>query len=274
MKSALLIVGGERSLTRTLAQLRTNVLDPNRPVLFFACETNDPKALLSAFDGYEIGGAVLLPTFRTPEYAHILDMCIERPGLSEEVFRRARAADGLGWTVDYIKQSGTLLQYYQLWHAWRLLLDYETRHAMKFNICAKWRLDVLMTKPLVFADIPTGQSEEVMRSMGNSYMRAHPRTQTNPFYEHGYGTLFADNIVWTFGHEQIIVSRRDNFACFGSMVFWFGLWDSGGPFAFNSETFVHQMCIHNQLVHWIFMEETNPLFTYEPDMAHMATILR
>jgi hypothetical protein len=275
MKTALLIVGGERSLERTIGHLTKHMLEPNRPVLFFACETTDPQRVLSAFPGYEIGGAVLLPTFRTPEYQKIVSMCAERPGLSEEVFQRARSADGLQWTVDYIKQSGTLLQYYQLWNAWQLLLDYERAHGMKFDFCVKWRLDILLTQPLILADIPSGQSEEMMRSMGNDYMRSHPRTQkTNPYYEHAYGTPFTDNVVWTLGHDQVFMTHRKNWDCFGSMVFWFGLWDSGGPFAFNSETFFHQMCIHNQLVHWIFMEDSNPIFTHEPDETHMWTILR
>lgn len=275
MKTALLIVGSERSVQRTITQLRENILEPNRPVLFFACETTTPAVFLSLFDGFEIGGSLLLPTFRTSEYQHILSMCLERPGLSDEVFHRAQRADGICWSKDYVIQGGTILQYYQLWKAWSLLLDYERTHAIKFDFCVKWRLDILITQPLVFADIPTEGSEQGMRSMGNEYMKLHPRTtNTNIFYEHPYGSDFTDNVVWSFGHEQVFMSYRKNFVHFGSMVFWFGLWDSGGPFAFNSETFFHQMCLHNQLVHWIFMEDTNPLFTYQPDNDHMVTLLR
>ena len=275
MKSALLIVGGERSLARTIGHLRKNILEPNRPVLFFACETDNSDALVGMFDGFEIGGSLFLPTFRTSEYQHILSMCLERTGLSDQVFQRAREADGIAWSNDYIKQGGTLLQYYQLWKAWRLLLDYERKHDMKFDFCIKWRLDILITKPLILADIPSQGPEELMRSMGSDYMKLHPRTtSTNPYYEHAYGTKYTDNTVWTFGHEQVFLTHRKNFEVFGSMVFWFGVWDSGGPFAFNSETFFHQVCLQNQLVHWIFMEDSNPLFTYQPDEKHMVTLLR
>lgn len=275
MKTAILCVGGERSLAKTIECLKANLLEPNRPVLFFACETDNPDRLLSYFDGFEIGGSVLLPSFRTSEYSHIQSMCLERPAASDEVFRRAREADGLLWDKSYLINGGTILQYYQLWKAWSLLLDYERNHSMKFDFCVKWRLDLLITKPLVFADIPIGGSEVEMRSMGNEYMKHNPRTtKTNPFYEHAYETPFADNMVWSFGHEQTFMTYRKNFECFGTMIFWFGIWDSGGPFAFNSESFFHQMCLHNQLIHWIFMEDTNPLFTYAPDHQHMVTLLR
>lgn len=274
MRTAILCVGGERSLERTIGHLKKNLLEVNQPVLFFACETETPQRFLDYFDGYKIGGSVLIPSFRTSEYSHILSMCLERPGLSEQVFERARNADGICWTNDYIKQSGTILQYYQLWKAWQLLLEYERVHDMKFDFCVKWRLDILITKPLVFADIPSGKSEDIMRSMGNEHMKAHPRQHINSFYEHGYGSKYTDNIVWTLGHEQVFMTYRKNFECFGPMVFCFGLWDSGGPFAFNSETFFHQMCIRNQLIHWIFMEDGNPLFTFEPQYNYMATLLR
>ncbi len=275
MKSAILIVGGERSIAKTIENLKNNILEPNRPVLFFACETDSPERLLGYFDGFDIGGSLLLPSFRTSEYSHIQSMCLERPGLSEAVFRRARNADGLLWDNSYLTTGGTILQYYQLWKAWELLLDYERKHSMKFDFCVKWRLDMFVTKPLVFAGIPSYGSEDNVRSMGNDYMKHHPRTQkTNPYYEHGYGTQYEDNTVWSFGHEQIFMAKRKNFQCFGTMILWFGLWDSGGPFAFNSETFFHEVCLHHQMVHWIFMEDSNPLFTYGPDHHHMMTLLR
>lgn len=275
MKNAILIVGGERNVVNTIGGLRRNLLEPNRPVLFFAVETDNPERVLQHFDGFEIGGNMLLPTFRNSEYHHILSMCLERPGLSEEVFRRARQSDGLAWDSSYIVQSGTLLQYYQLWKAWSLLLDYERKHRMKFDFCVKWRLDMLLTRPLVFADIPSSGSEEILRSMGNEYMLEHTNPKRNDgFYEHGYGHPVDDNIVWSFGHEQVFMSKRKNFEIFGSMVFWFGTWDSGGPFAFNSETFFHQVCLHNQCIHWIFLEDTNPLFTHDINSAYMMTLLR
>ena len=275
MKTAILFVGGERSLARTIEHLKKNLLEPNRPVLFFACETDNPERVLRYFDGFEIGGSLLLPSFKTSEYSHVLDMCLERPGYSDAVFHRAMNTDGICWSKDYLRGSGTIIQYYQLWKAWCLLLDYERKNQMKFEFCVKWRFDLLLTKPLVFSGIPEYGSEEEMRSMGNEYMKQHLRDLPNDgCYEHGIGHPIQDNIVWSFGPEQVFMAKRKNFQLFGTMVFFQGLWDAGTSFAFNSETFFHDFCNRNQLVHWCFIEEGNPVFGDRMDAPYMVMLLR
>lgn len=274
-RHAILFVGQERSLERTFQSLEANLLAPNRPVLFFACETSDPTRFLARFKGYEVGGAILLPTFRTSEYGHLLEMALERPAASEAVFDRARRADGLNWTADYLRSSGTILQYYQLWKAWITLVEYEKTHGMTFDLCMKCRLDIQWSVPFFFDAIPREGSESVLRAMGNSHMKDHPRNPAtiNPYYEHPYGQPVSDNLVWSWGPEQVFLSRRSTFQVFGPMVLLFGLWDSTGPFAFNSESFFHQVCCQHSLVHWEFIEEKNPLFAYGPSDC-MVTILR
>lgn len=274
-RTAILFVGQERSLARTIGSLRANLLAPNNPVVFLACETDCPERVLSQFDGFEIGGAVLLPSFRTPEYGHIVEMALGRPAASEEVFERARRADGLCWTSNYLRTSGTILQYYQLWRAWTSLLDYEKTHDMTFDWCMKCRLDVQWSVPFVVDGIPREGEESVRRAMGNAHMAAHARdlTNTHGYYEHGFGMPCSTNIVWSWGPEQVFLSSRAVFQSLGPMVFQFGLWDSTGPFAFNSESFFHQFCIHHSLVHWVFMESGNPMFVTGPG-PHMVTLLR
>jgi hypothetical protein len=202
-------------------------------------------------------------------------MCLGRPAYFQEVFERAIRADGNPWSKVYVTYSGTIIQYYQLWKAWCLLLDYEHRNRMKFDFCAKWRLDALLTRPLVFADIPNSGSEDDMRSMGIDYMKQHLRSlPADAVYEHGTGHPIDDNIVWSFGPEQVFMAKRKNFQHLGTMVFFQGLWDVGNTYAFNSETFFQEFCNRNQLLHWCFLEEGNPLFEYTTDTKYMLTLLR
>lgn len=275
MKSALLIVGGERSLGRAIQSLKTNLLDPNRPVLFLAMETDNPSRVLQHFEGYEIGGHILLPTFRNSEYHHIQSMCMERPAFAPETYIRAMKADGICWNRDYPMNSGVIIQFYQLWKAWCLLLEYERNHQMKFDFCVKWRGDMLITRPLVFADIPETGTEYEMRSMGNPHMTQYGNhARQDSYYEHGYGRPIKDNIVWSFGPDQIFMSKRKNFEALGTMIFSHGRWDSGGPFPFNGESFMHQFCEHHQLLHWVFQEDDWPMYSYSTDCSSMMTILR
>lgn len=274
-RHAILFVGGERSLDRTLQSLKDNLLTPTKPVLFFACETDNPQQFLSRFQEFEIGGADLRPTFRTPEYAHIVEMALGRPAATDAVFERARKADGLNWSQDYLRQSGTILQYYQLWKAWCLLLDYERQHKLQFDLCMKCRLDIQWSVPFRFDTIPREGTESVLRAMGNAYMARTLRDPStlNAYYEHPYGHPYTTNIVWSWGPEQVFLSERSNFQLFGPMVFQYGQWDSTGPFPFNSESFFHQFCIHHGLVHWEFLEPTNPMIVYGPS-DFIVTVLR
>jgi hypothetical protein len=62
------------------------------------------------------------------------------------------------------------------------------------------------------------------------------------------------NTVVTFGQEQFWVAPRDVFALLGPMVFTYGTWDSGGLYAFNSESFFSQFCKANNIAHHMFGE--------------------
>jgi hypothetical protein len=200
---------------------------------------------------------------------------MERPAFAEETYLRATQKDGLYWSRDYPMNSGVIIQFYQLWKAWCLLLEYERKHQMTFDFCVKWRLDMLITKPLVFADIPNSGSEDELRSLGSPYMLQHiiPEKKDGD-YEHGYGHPIRDNIVWSFGPDQIFMAKRKNFEKLGNMILYHGLWDSGGPFPFNGESFIQQFCEHQQLLHWVFQEKDWPMYSYSTDCDSMMTILR
>lgn len=259
MQTAILFTGQQRTLSRVLPLLKRNLLDPNNVTLFFACEASEE--LLTMFSGYKIGGSLLLPSFRTTEFNCILQMLPGRACLTEDVFERAKKADGLNWTIDYVKQSGTVLQYYQIWKAYCLLLEYERTHSMRFDICVRARLDMLLTEPIYLSRVLKSYDNEVeARSLGCYKMQSCSRSIDSDIYESPRGTPPTSRIVWTFGHEQSWICRRDIFDVFGPMVFSYGVFPSTNTFAFNSETFFHETCKNHSIVHYAFMEKDNPIF--------------
>ena len=268
MRTAILLTGQERQFNRVIGLLRKNLLENNNCTIFLACETNNTLKFLEYFKGLEVGGIDIRSTFQTDEYKSILQTikCSDRPALTEDVFARSRAADNLNWQYGYVENGGTILQYYQLWKAWMLLLEYETKHSMRFDTCVRLRPDSILSKPIQldhFFQHPPRDNEIEMRSLGSAYMKnilTNEPPRIKDIYEHPFGTLYTDRIVWTLGHEQCWIASRDTFEVFGPMLMYFGCWDSGKPFAFNSETFFHQFCIQHGIVHWIFLEHDNPLF--------------
>jgi len=272
MRTAILFTGQKRTLAKVLPLLKQNLLDTNHVTLFFACEG---EGILEAFAGYEIGGADIRSSFRTPEFELLLEAMIGRPGLSDEVFERSRQADGLCWTMDYVRQSGSVVQYYQVWKAYCLMLEYERRNGMRFDVCVRGRLDLMLSEPLPLEDFVTQtHTTEDARSLGSRRIRIRNRVRIPDTYEHPRGTLPTDRIVWTLGPEQVWICRRDVFDVFGPMVFSYGLYDSKKPFSFNSETFFHETCKHHSIVHYAFLEEGNPLVSWSLDEQWVFLLIR
>ena len=269
MRTALILTGGLRTFDKTADAMFKHIVEPNNCTLFIVCEAEeDPTELIrSKFPGVEIGGCMWSPSYRDSEgYAGIVDETFNynRPGLTDEVFLRA------GWDPAVGKEwlrngSGSLVQWYQLWLSWFLVCTYEMRVGAKFDICAKFRFDLLFTETLRLTDFFSGEwgSEEDMRSLGNARMRTNPYTTTNG-YDDLPGTLTDfDSTVWTFAVELAIIAKRDTFEPLVSTIFHYGKWDSGLQSSFNSETAFHQYCKSLGLTHWAYQDAGFPLYSTE-----------
>ena len=261
MKVAVLLTGAERSLDRVAPLLRTNLIDPNDAILFFAVETDSPDRVLSRFDGCRVGGHDLRPTFRDAEYEALKQMILagNRPALRDEVFQR----DGECWDISYVWNSGTFVQYVQVWKSWLKLLEYERTHGA-FDVVVRWRSDIVLTRPIYLSKFTLDSDERTNRSMGDPVIHELIPTLdhlTTSVYQHRLGYPQTKKVVWTMGCEQAWIANRDTFELFGSMVFEFGLWDSGRRVAFCSEAFFQEFCTAHHITHWGFIENDHTLYT-------------
>lgn len=273
MKVAILLTGQERTLPQIASYLRTNLVEPNNAVLFFAVETECPDRVTSLFDGCVIGGTDLRSSFRDDEY-HALKHMIEvsnRPALREEVFHRENET----WPISYVWNSGTFVQYYQVWKAWLLLLEYERTHGV-FDMVVRWRTDVILTRPMILSKFTTTEDEYTCRSMGDPIVRETiPVSFPLPRYEHPYGHPWNSDVVWTLGCEQTWMAKRSVFALLGPMVYTFGCWDSGRRVAFCSEEFFQEFCKANHITHWGYIEKDHTLYTtFETREKYLWSIVR
>lgn len=253
MRTAVIFTGQERNLHRTIRLLRNNLLGLNSSVVFLACESNDPNQMIQYFNGIEIGGSKILPSFRTPEFNAFMQMLSvsQRPALTSEVFNRTNE----GWSMQYLEHSGTIIQYYQLWQGWLLLLDYEKKHNIQFDVVVRCRPDCLLTERIDLSRLEVTSDEFVSRSMGSDRLLRTIRTRIpHEVYEHPVGHTYTDKVVWTLGLEQVWIAKRDVFALLGPMMFTYGSWDSGRNWAFNSESFFQQFCDANHITHWGYMD--------------------
>jgi len=247
MRTAVIITGQERSLYKIYRQTRKNLIEPNNSTLFLACEIDNPDRMLSYFDGIEIGGAdIRNSSFRTPDFEAFANTLHSggRPALMESVFQRTRPEP---WHIGYVLHGASVLQYYQVLKAWLMVLEYEQKHKMRFDVVVRWRTDALITEKLDLSAL-FSQDELTVRSLGCQRIREKITPTGLPM----------DRVVITLGMEQTWFAKRDVFALLGPMMFMYGFWDNGSKYAFNSETFFQVFCDMNHISHWGFWED--PLF--------------
>lgn len=247
--NAIIITGQYRSFDKILPSLIKNIIEPNNCIIFICLEGSCQIKDLCV----DVGGIIVEPTFRNSEFQSILDMIrnSNRSGLSLEVFDRSRKADGINWHYSYVEESGTILQYYQFWRIWQKVLEYERQHNIKFENIVRTRTDIYIGKPINISNVFEGY-------IGN--LHSEKKLVESSKYFDDLTSNIDENTVLTLGEEQIWISKRENFNLLSQIIFHYGLYDSGLPFTFNSETQFHQFCKHYNLKHIGIKEKEWPMY--------------
>lgn len=269
MSTALIITGQLRSLEHTIDYLNEFIIVPNNAVLFILCETSDENSLIDLINSKSIklGGILTAKSFKNHEYEQILKMIenSNRAGLTEEVFNRNN------FSFDYLKNSGSILQYYQFWKLWFKVLEYEKLNSMKFINCIRSRPDVLFTKKFVVEDF---YSEQKFKDLFEDYNCR--LLKANHYGDESIFNIDTENTIITYAVELVWFGRRSLFDKLSQILFHYGLWDSGESSSFNSETTFHQFCKNFNIYHTILIEKNWPMYTYNTTdaLAHACSILR
>jgi hypothetical protein len=188
-----------------------------------------------------------------------------RPGLTEEVFSRSN------FSFEYLKNSGSILQYYQFWKIWFKVLEYEKLNNMKFTNCIRSRPDVFFGKKFILDDF---YNEQKLKDLFEEYNC--DLLEENHYRDKSIFNIDMENTIITYAVELVWFGRRSVFDKLSQILFHYGLWDSGQPFSFNSETTFHQFCKHFNIYHLMMMEKEWPMYTHSIEHAsnHACSILR
>jgi hypothetical protein len=263
MKTALILTGQIRTFNNTIKKLYDNIIEPNNVVAFIATEVETPEELInvirSNIPNVEIGGIIAVPTFRTPEFASIMNMIesSNRPGLSHAVFERSMKADGIPWSIDYVRDSGTVIQYYQFWKIWKHVLNYERHNNVVFTHCIRSRPDIYINEKIELSNDDFLGNPNIKAKYNDNKLEL--RSPNGYFLPLNKELNSKFHILWTLGNEQVWIGNRSTFDILSNLVFEFGSWDSGHPFSFNSETQFHQFCKHHNIQHKAVIEKEWPM---------------
>jgi hypothetical protein len=264
MLNTVIITGQIRTLGKILKLLVENIIVPNNAIVFICCETDSKEELYKILNTYpeiKIGGIIAENTFRNEEFNSIVNMikCSNRKGLNNDVFERARQADGINWNMDYIETSGSILQYYQFWKIWSILLDYERKNNCKFVNIIRTRTDIFITKKININNV--FEEEGYIKNLYDKSLLL-----TDSIYFNKLTNIICKpyDTVITLGTEQVWIGKRTVFDRLSNIIFYYGLWDSGYSFSFNSETNFHEFCKNNNLYHIGIQEKEDwPLYFYD-----------
>jgi hypothetical protein len=287
---AILMTGGLRTLAQIFHNLHKNVLSVNKYTLFIACETDTPDKLFEILSGYpdlKIGTVIHTRSFRDDPQYQAIERMIEtsdRPGLRHEVYKRATEADKgctnwLSIGPGFIKSSGSIIQFYQIWKLWQHVLAYERTHPeVKFTHCMRTRCDIMFNEPIRVIDQftesnPWYDKYQSEKRIDHTISRYHHTTHELASVS---TLLHSQDYVITFCVDLVWMARRQTFDKLSQIIYHYGLWDNGHPFSFNAETTFHEFCVNHNIYHYGITEANFPLYAHsmEETRNHIMIILR
>lgn len=142
---AVLLTGALRTIKKTVRFLRRNVLDvAGDQVDVYACLQNDtaePVAAWNEWLDHSIGGYLKDTVWFSPHDA--AEWTVIRERLLADIPLDA------GWK-GYLRNSGSMVEYYQLYLAYLRMRGGEQRHAVAYDYVIRARTDSIFAKPVDF----------------------------------------------------------------------------------------------------------------------------
>jgi hypothetical protein len=142
MKTAILFTGALRTIKKTIKYFKQNLLI-NPDVDVFACIQNDTSIANNEWENWlksEIGSHLKSLIWFSPD---------QHPGWISHRDYMLSHLNILPHWKDYIRNSGSMIEYYQLYLAYLKMCEYEDTH-YRMNYIIRARTDTIFAKPIDF----------------------------------------------------------------------------------------------------------------------------
>lgn len=189
MKVAVLFTGALRTIKKTMRHFKQNIL-LNSDVDVFACVQNDTTLANSEWESW-IQGALgehlkIISWFSPDEHQDwfsLRDKLISHLNLAER------------WK-NYIKNSGSMIEYYQLYLAYLKMCSYEDTH-QRYNYIIRVRTDSIFAKPVDFHWLHWSDSEVEARIKAINCELVLSNIEVNPLNTLSYfmSTIISDSLI-------------------------------------------------------------------------------
>jgi hypothetical protein len=277
-----MITGGYRVFDKTWKIIKENLVIPNNAKLFIFVESpyldEEFQAKMKSFFGEYLGTAKTLESTRTYEYNKIVEFLLQqKQGLEDIEFNR------VGVPKQYITQSGSILEYYQFMKCYDLILEYERRNNVRFDLFMRTRPDIPVLTTLAITDffksvdhdkLEKYGREIYVRSMGNDIIARKIQDGKNTLqnFKEGYDPfrgldlddddllrmINEEEFIWTIYYNWIWIAKRHVMQQLYPMIYFYGdFW--GEKYAYASESqFREYLCRMNcrVLTYWSTSESS------------------
>ena len=198
MKVAVLFTGALRTIKKTMRYFKQNVLIDS-DVDVFACIQNDTSTPNSEWESWireEMGDHLKLITWFSPDehqdWISIRDKLISHLSLIDR------------WK-NYIKNSGSIIEYYQLYLSYLKMCSYEDTH-QRYKYIIRSRTDTIFAKPVDFHWLKWSDAEvkERIQTINNELTLSNIEVNPKNTLSHFMTTIISDDLI---PNIQNIISR-------------------------------------------------------------------
>lgn len=176
MRIAIILTGEIRTFDQTYQVIYDHLIEPNQADVFIYYQnksynepTNQPTDKPFDFSRYWskcIKQSHCMNAQDQAEFVQLRDWLLKfKPGISEQVFQRR------GVNRNYMVQSGSLIEWYQIEKAGKMVLRHEHEHGFQYDLIIRSRLDTILTSPLNLqafcSNCPTHVLEDCINDLNN-----------------------------------------------------------------------------------------------------------
>ena len=260
---AIIFTGRLRTFDKTYHNILHNLVDPNMATTFLFCEcdrtaeqvASDVKTKWGSF------GGVITASERPSEFDNLIDYLLKtQPNIQPDKFNASVPPN-------YIVNSGSILEYYQFSKGYDLMLEYERKHSVRFDIIVRSRLDIVFGNKMNILDFFDPSLQRTRRafsdpsiyfeSLGNSSIAAIGTHEPAPHVAdipvappHDIDkAILSNQYIWTLGHNQVWIGRREAVGQLSFLCYSYGRYNSARPSTFNSESQFTLFCQSRNIHH-------------------------
>ena len=268
---AIIFTGLLRTFDRTYLNILNKLITPNNATVFLMCDSERTVGDLSQDAQSKWGhcGGVMVQHGRSSEFKNLIDYLLKtQPQLQPDKFLDF-------FPAPVLCAGGSILEYYQFSKGHEVMLEYERKHDVRFEVVIRSRLDIIFGNDIGILDffnlrpdshtIPEFPAEGLLsdswtyfRNLGNAAIAEcgnhsppsdHvPAIQIQPPADIEEA-ISSSRYLWTLGHNQVWIGRREPMDQLSFLCHSYGKYDSRLPVSYNSESQFVLFCYHHNIQH-------------------------